>query len=559
MSAFAQLLTLALPLLVGLIVDRVVPRGDTRLLLVVCLGLCGMIAFHWLCSMVRGYLILNLRTTLEAKMTMSLLEQMMALPYAFFQMRYTGDLSVRLNSNATIREILTSGALSTVLDGSMMGVYALLLCFASPRIAGLVLLLCLLELSVVVLTRKKQREYHAAGLERRIRYENYQYEMLAGIETLKAMGCERRAQQRWSDLFVDVLNMSLSSGRLNILVDAVTAALRMGAPLAIFALGALQVLDGELSVGSMLAINTFAVGIFAALSNLVATAVQFDRLGTYFDRIADVHDAPREQDPRAVRRAERLSGAIELEQVHFRYGPLEREIVRGVSLKIEPGEFVALVGPSGSGKSTLAGLLLGLYVPTAGRVAYDGQSLTDLELASVREQLGIVTQQSHLFGTTIRANIALSDPELPFEEVVAAAKLAQVHDDIIQMPMAYATLLSGGGGSISGGQRQRLALARALVRKPAVLLLDEATSALDARTERSVHEALAGLCCTRVVIAHRLSTVRHADRILVMQQGQLVEQGSHDQLLARRGLYAELVAAQTHDVAGRGQGLHEGN
>lgn len=545
MSGFTQLLALALPLLLGLIVDRVLPRHDTRLLWLLIIGSGAMISFHWLSSMVRGHLILNLRTELEANMTTALLDQLLVLPYSFFQVRYTGDLSVRLNSNATIREILTSGALSTILDGSAMSVYVVLLFITSPLISGVVILLGLLELGVVLLTRSRQRSYHASGFERRVQFENFQYEMLTGIETLKAMGCEDRARERWSHLFVEVLNMMLSAGKLNVTFEAATAALRMGAPLVIFAVGAWQVIGGSLSVGSMLAINTLAMSVFAAFSNLVSTAVQLDRLGTYFERISDIHDAEPEQVLALTRPAERITGAIALEGLCFRYGLVEREIIRGVSLGIEPGQFVAIVGRSGSGKSTLAGLLLGLYAPTAGRVLYDGQSLAELELRSVRQQVGIVMQQPHLFGASIRANIALAEPGSPLADVVTAAKLAQIHDEICHMPMAYNTLLSGGGGSISGGQRQRIALARALLGQPAILLLDEATSALDTITEQHVHEALAGLRCTRIVIAHRLSTVRHADLILVLEQGQLIDQGRHEELLMRCALYRELVSAQT--------------
>jgi ABC-type bacteriocin/lantibiotic exporter with double-glycine peptidase domain len=284
--------------------------------------------------------------------------------------------------------------------------------------------------------------------------------------------------------------------------------------------------------------------VFTPLSNLVSTGVQLQLIGTYLERIADVRDTAVEQDPTKVRAAPRLKGQIRVENVSFRYGPLDPLVVNDVSLAVEPGMFVALVGRSGSGKSTLASLILGLYPPTSGRVVYDDTNLTDLDLRSTRQQLGIVTQRAYLFGRSIRSNIALSSPELPMKAIIEAAKIAQIHDEIRQMPMGYDTPLTDGGGSISGGQRQRIALARALVRKPAILLLDEATSALDAITERKVQEELEKLQCTRIVIAHRLSTILRADKILVMDQGRLVEQGTHDELMARGGIYAELVHSQ---------------
>jgi ABC-type bacteriocin/lantibiotic exporter with double-glycine peptidase domain len=252
---------------------------------------------------------------------------------------------------------------------------------------------------------------------------------------------------------------------------------------------------------------------------------------------------PKEQ-PEEAPRAGPLAGRIELEEVSFRYGPLAPWVLRDISLRIQPGQFVGIVGASGSGKSTLAHLLVGLYPPGSGQVLHDGRALAGLDLRSVREQVGVVTQRPHLFAGSIRGNIALIDPELPLEQVVEAARLAHIHADIEAMPMSYETLLSDGGASLSGGQRQRVALARALVRRPAILLLDEATSELDTVSERAVQDNLAKLGCTRIVIAHRLSTVVNADVILVMKDGQLVEQGTHDELLERGGVYAELVNAQ---------------
>jgi ABC-type bacteriocin/lantibiotic exporter with double-glycine peptidase domain len=210
---------------------------------------------------------------------------------------------------------------------------------------------------------------------------------------------------------------------------------------------------------------------------------------------------------------------------------------------------VGIVGRSGSGKSTLAHLLLGLYQPTTGRISFDGQDLAGLDAGSVRRQVGIVTQHPYLFGASIRDNIALTDPELPLDAVVAAARIACVEDDILAMPMGYETKLHDGGASISGGQRQRIALARALVHKPSIVLLDEATSELDTLTEQRIYRNLDTITATMVVIAHRLSTVRNADVIVVMDQGQIVETGSHDQLMARQGAYAALVQAQSADGA----------
>jgi ABC-type bacteriocin/lantibiotic exporter with double-glycine peptidase domain len=267
-------------------------------------------------------------------------------------------------------------------------------------------------------------------------------------------------------------------------------------------------------------------------------------VGANLERLEDVLQAEPEQDPRAVAPAPRLTGRIELRDVSFRYDAASPWVLRDVSLTIEPGQKVALVGATGSGKSTLGLLLLGLYQPTAGTLLYDGIPLDRLDYRSLRGQFGVVLQDPVLFSDSIRRNIAFNDPSLSLAQVEAAARAAAVHDEVSRMPMGYETLLGQSGSGLSGGQIQRLAIARALASSPAVLLLDEATSHLDAATERIVDQNLNDLSCSRVVIAHRLSTIRTADVILVLDQGRVVERGTHAQLLARGGTYAALVASQ---------------
>ena len=296
----------------------------------------------------------------------------------------------------------------------------------------------------------------------------------------------------------------------------------------------------------MLALNALAAGFLVPLTQLVTTAFQFQFLDSYLERIVDVMRTPREQEPAAGRQASHVRGAIRLELVGFRYGPAAPAVVRGVSVDIPRGSFVAIVGRSGAGKSTLANLLAGLYRPSEGRILFDGVDLAELNLQSVRARLGVVPQHPYLFGGSIRSNITLADPSLPLSRVVEAARSAQIHEDIQAMPLAYDTLLADGGASLSGGQRQRLALARALVTRPAILLLDEATSALDVIAEAAIQRELAKLRCTRIVVAHRLSTIRNADLILVMEEGRIVERGMHHELADAGGVYAELIAQQVN-------------
>jgi len=544
MSVLVQLLALALPLMTTLLVDRIIPRRDLDLLAVLGAGLAMMVTFNFVASLVRANLLVQLRTLLDAKLTIGFLDHLIDLPFAFFQRRSTGDLMMRLASNATVREILTSGAMSAVLDGSLVSLYLVLIFWASPLMGAVVVGLATVQLALYWATRRVQRELMTESLAVQAKTSSYEVELLGGIETLKSMGAEYRAVDRWSNLFVDSLNVSLRRGRLDALVSSLLGAFSMAAPLVILGTGATLVLDGELGLGAMLGLSALGAGFLGPFNALMGVAMRFQVLGSYLERIEDVMQTEPEQDPARVERAPRLSGRIEAQEVTFRYSESVPPAVIGVSVTVEPGQFVAVVGPSGAGKSTLAKLLVGLYEPRQGRVLYDGIDLARLELRSVREQLGVVTQRGDVFGMSVRENIALGHPEIGMDEVVDAARRAAIHEEIMALPMGYETILADGGASLSGGQRQRLALARALVGEPAIVLLDEATSNLDSMTEAAIQRSLATLRCTRIVIAHRLSTVVDADVILVMDRGRLVEQGTHRELLTHGTVYRRLYERQ---------------
>ena len=543
-SVLLQLGALALPLLTGFLVDRVIPRGDHGLFWVMAGGAAALAGFALVVTFVRARILLALRARLDAQLSLDFLQHLVRLPFAFFQQRSAGDLLMRLSSNSMIREILTSTVLSGALDGLMVASYLALLLVADARLGLLVATLAVVRVTILVAALRRRRRLTTEALEAQAASSSYQVQLLAGIEALKACGAEARAVDTWSHLFVRELNASLARARLDALVNSLLDGLALASPLAVLLYGASRVMAGDLTLGMMLSLAALAAGFLAPLSLLVANAAQFQLLGSYLERLDDVLSTPAEPDGLEFPRPDVFSGRIAFEEVSFRYGPLVPPALAEVSFAVEPGQLVAVVGPSGSGKSTLAGVVAGLLDCESGRVLYDGRRLAELPRDWLRGHLAYVPQQPFLFGTSIRANIALQDPALPLERIVEAAKLAEIHDDISRLPMGYETVLADGGASLSGGQRQRIALARALVGQPTVLILDEATSALDAVTEQRVQRNLQRLAITRIVAAHRLSTIRDADRILVLDRGRVVDSGTHDELADRPGLYQQLAAAQ---------------
>ena len=543
-SFILQVLGLALPVLTKVLVDDVLPAGLEEVMIYIGLGMLILVLSQTVITYLRSALLIYLRGRLDAQMMLGFFEHVLTLPFSFFQQRSSGDLLMRLSSNATLRETFTSQTISTILDGSLVIVYLAILFTQSQLYTALVLAIGFVQVVLLLSTTRTMHSFMQRDLHAQAESQSYLVEALSGIATLKASGAEPRALDHWSNLFFKHLNISLRRSHFSIVIGSAFSALSTLSPMLLLWVGISLVQDGTLTLGTMFALNALAGAFLSPLSSLVSNGQQLQMVGAHLERIADVIEAEPEQDAPNAQQAAPLMGRIELNNVSFGYDPNAPLILRDISVTVEPGQKVAIVGSTGSGKSTLAKLMLALYKPTSGQIYYDGIPLSALNYRSLRRQFGVVMQESFLFNGPIRQNIALNNPNMSLDEIVQAAQMAAIHHDILQMPMGYETLVAEGGSGLSGGQRQRLSLARALANKPAILLLDEATSHLDVVTEDMVNQNLNLIGVTQIVIAHRLSTIMNADQILVLHQGQIIERGTHNELLAFGGLYTRLVHNQ---------------
>ncbi len=546
-SFFLQLIGLVTPLFFQVVMDKVLVHRGLNTLDVIALGLFFCSLFETLLSGLRTYVFSHTTSRIDVELGARLFRHLLALPLSYFQARRVGDSVARVRELENIRSFLTGNAVTLVMDVLFSFVFIAVMLLYSGWLTLVVLaslpLYALLSVTFTPVLRGRLREKFNRGAEN----QAFLVEAISGIQTLKAMAVEPQMVRHWDKQIAGYVASGFrTTTQGTIAREGVNLVGKLVTAVTIW-LGARLVIGGDLTVGQLIAFNMLAGRVAQPIMRIAQLWTDFQQTGISMQRLGDILNAPTEAPVSHRSSMAPLKGRIELDATTFRYRPDAPEVLHAVDLVIEPGEVIGIVGRSGSGKSTLTKLVQRLYVPERGRVLIDGVDLAMVDVSSLRRQIGVVLQENVLFNRTVRENIALADPGASLEEVVQAARLAGAHEFILEMPEAYDTIVGEQGSSLSGGQRQRIAIARALMTNPKILIFDEATSALDYESERIIQANMRAICLERtvIIIAHRLSAVRDANRIVVMDHGRIVEQGSHQELLEHQaGHYARLYRMQ---------------
>ncbi|NRT58578.1 type I secretion system permease/ATPase [Sphaerotilus uruguayifluvii] len=545
-SLVLQVFALVTPLFFQVVMDKVLVHRGFTTLDVIAAGLVVVVLFEVSLTALRTYVFAHTTSRIDVELGARLFRHLLALPLSYFQARRTGDSVARVRELENIRSFLTGHAITLVLDLLFSSVFLAVMWFYSPWLT-LVVLVSLpaymaISLGFTPVLRARLHEKFNRSAEN----QAFLVETIGGIDTVKSMAVEPQWTRRWDNQLAAYVSASFRTATIGTLANGGVTLVSRLVSVGTMYLGARLVIAGDLSIGQLIAFNMLAGQVAQPVMRLAQLWTDFQQTGISVQRLGDILNT-RTEIAGTKGSLPPVRGQIEFDRVSFRYRPDAPEVMRELSLKVGAGEVIGIVGRSGSGKSTLTRLVQRLHVPERGRVLVDGVDLALVDSTSLRRQIGVVLQENVLFNRTLRENIALSDPGAPLERVMQAARLAGAHEFITELPEGYDTMVGEHGSTLSGGQRQRIAIARALMGNPRILILDEATSALDYESERIIQNNMRAICQGRtvIIIAHRLSAVRDAHRIIAMDRGRIVEAGTHADLLARpNGLYAHLHRMQ---------------
>ena len=533
---------LILPKLTNVLYSYVLDSGGSRLLLITATFLICATVSQLVFGAVKALFEARINTKLNISVESATMMRVLSLPASFFKKYSSGELASRIGNIELLCEMLVSTMLSTGLTTLFSLLYITQIFKYAPALVwpalGILLLTTVFSILSTVVRMKTARK----RMELDAKESGMSYALITGVQKIKLSGAEKRAFARWGNLYAQEAQVTYNPPALIKVNTAIATAITLIGTIILYA----ESYESGISIADYAAFTAAYGSISAAFAGLVGIAQNIAMIRPTLEMAKPIMDAePEVSEGKQV--LSRISGGIELNNVCFRYADNMPNVVDDMSLKIRPGEYVAIVGKTGCGKSTLMRLLLGFEQPQSGAIYFDGKDINKIDLKSLRRKIGVVMQEGKLFQGDVFSNITISAPWLTLDEAWEAAEMAGIADDIRRMPMGMHTLISEGSGGISGGQRQRLMIARAIAPKPKILMFDEATSALDNITQKKVAESLDSLKCTRIVIAHRLSTVRNCDRILCLDGGHIIEQGTYDELIAKKGFFAELVERQRID------------
>ena len=548
--ALIALATLALsligmlsPKLNNILFAAVLPSGSVRLLLSIAVFTVSVSVSSLLISATKEMIIARINTKMSVSVQAAAMMRIMSLPADFFKGYGSGDLSSRAAHISSLCNMLVSAVLTTGLTSAFSLIYISQIFIYAPVLVVPAIAVILATVAFSLISSFAQMRISKKQMELSAKESGMSYALISGIQKIKLAGAEKRAFARWGNLYAQNAKLTYNPPAFIKLNSVISLAISLIGNIVMYA----AAVKSGVSVADYYAFGTaygMVSGAFMSLAGMALTVAQIkpilETVQPFFNTVPEISEGKEV--------ITRLSGGIELTNVSFRYNENMPLILDNMSLKIRPGQYVAIVGKTGCGKSTLMRLLLGFEKPQKGAVYYDGRDIERIDLKSLRRRIGVVMQNGKLFSGDIYSNIVISAPWLTQSDAWDAAEKAGIAEDIRRMPMGMNTIISEGSGGISGGQRQRLMIARAIAPKPKILMLDEATSALDNLTQKRVSESLDSLKCTRIVIAHRLSTIKQCDRILVLDGGKITEDGTYDELIAQNGVFAELVERQRLDT-----------